>query len=130
MRITITRGAKVWTSGVPAEQLEQLKNGLASDESCLDYAHGEVAELGLEGGQIVIYQDADSKKWNVRTTYQSPTDLSESQIKKLVAYTTGQWSDGLGAGCFDPFCEQTGASIQVYPFRASAPLSVDVGPGE
>ena len=51
------------------------------------------------------------------TTYKVISDLTESEIRDLQKYTSGQWSDGIGEG-FEQFpcAEEYGIEIFVSPW--------------
>jgi hypothetical protein len=51
------------------------------------------------------------------TTYKVISDLTESEIRNLQKYTSGQWSDGIGEG-FEQFpcAEEYGIEIFVSPW--------------
>jgi ankyrin repeat protein len=49
------------------------------------------------------------------TEYRLPRALTRAEITALVEYTKGQWSDGIGEGCFDDYSKQTGINVSAFP---------------
>jgi len=66
-----------------------------------DYLHGEdedeLKKLVVGGFcQFLPNEDYKQPTWQCKTVYFSDVKLSEKQMKMLVDYTRGQWSDGWG----------------------------------
>lgn len=60
----------------------------------------EEAEALIDKGVCnghMLFRYEDDKLWTI-TTYDSPVELTEEEIKILADYTQGQWSDGIGEG--------------------------------
>lgn len=58
----------------------------------------------LSGGYM-DFRFENGELWTY-TTYSSKAELTESELKELIDYTQGQWSDGIGEGfeqfpCYD-----------------------------
>jgi ankyrin repeat protein len=95
-----------------------LKNisGLEYNEDVIsNYLDSPLDDIGLHGGGLRIKYNEALKILQVITEYLSPRKLKESELKKLLNQTLGQWSDGLGEGCFNGYLEKTGIHIDVYP---------------
>jgi hypothetical protein len=70
--------------------------------------------IGLKGGFIELqYDDADQKLW-VITEYDSPRRLNDDEIRFLVEYTRGQWSDGMGENMEVPYADENGLRPELY----------------
>ena len=90
--------------------------GLNSDrETCSKYHHGTVADLGLKGGQVRLVFDAAKKKLRVVSAFDSRRKLTKRELAELIDDTRGQWSDGIGEGCFDTVMEKREVFIDLSP---------------
>jgi hypothetical protein len=100
-------------------------------EVCATYLDEPLSDIGLEGGGLRLVFDQSSQTLRVFTEYRSPRKLKKSELAALVDYTKGQWSDGIGEGCFDAYQAKTGICVSVYPmpYDDSAVQSTQVDDG-
>ena len=95
----------------------RLLDGLVYDEEQFtDYLGGPLEEdklaAALEPGGIIrfSYRDGD-ELLAAATEYRSRRQLTEAELKLLVDYTMGQWSDGIGENCTCTSPDKCGYSI-------------------
>jgi Ankyrin repeats (3 copies)/Ankyrin repeats (many copies) len=94
---------------------------------------GDLANLGIAGGNLKLPYDAKQKCLLVATTYNAPRQLSTKHLKKLVVYTRDQWSDGGGEGAFYKLMDKYRVGIDLAPTgsqRNTRALQSDVGGGK
>jgi hypothetical protein len=121
-------------TGEPITDPERLAtfDGLNSGrETCSKYHHGTVADLGLRGGQVRLVFDAAKKKLLVVSAFDSRRRLTKRELAELIDDTRGQWSDGIGEGCFDAVMDRRKVSIDLSPGtggRATATQAEDDRP--
>jgi uncharacterized protein len=119
MRIIISGPAAAFDAdGNEITSVRDLKrvDGLTYDEDvCSNYFYGALDEIGIEGGALRIAYDSRSKRLRVVTEYRSPRELKKSELQALLKETQGQWSDGIGEGCFGYYFDESGVSIDPYP---------------
>lgn len=48
------------------------------------------------------------------TEYESPRKLTDEEIRFLVKYTQGQWSDGIGESLDIPYADENGLEVELY----------------
>jgi uncharacterized protein len=84
-------------------------------ETCSKYHHGTVADLELKGGQVRLVLDAAKKKLRVVSAFDSRRRLTTEELAELIDDTSGQWSDGIGEGCFDAVMEKRKVFIDLAP---------------
>ncbi len=100
-------------------------DGAVSDDVCSNYLDSDLADLDItEGAVRLTYNSATKKLWVV-TEYKSPVKLKQSQLKRLVQETLGQWSDGIGEGCFDDRSDEWNVSINLSPLGQEKTLHVE-----
>jgi len=95
-----------------------------------DYLDGELAHLGIAGGDLKLRYDPKQKCLLVVTRYELPRRLSPKELKALIAYTRGQWSDGAGEGAFYKLMEKHSVGIDLTPYgseRKTRSLQIDAG---
>ncbi len=90
--------------------LKLLDGFMHTDDSLLEYA--DDFGLTLSGGFVRCELDKQTKKLFIITDYDSPVEISKSDLKRIKDDTVGQWSDGVGEGCFDDFCETSGFGVE------------------
>jgi hypothetical protein len=97
--------------------LESL-NGLRHDEDlCANYLDHELLnDVSIVGGAIQMAFDPQRSELRVVSEYWSPAALAPDQIQALCDQTLGQWSDGIGEGCFDEWSSQSGIHLDLAPF--------------
>lgn len=84
-------------------------------ETCVKYQHGTVADLELKGGQVRLVFDVAKKKLRVVSVFDSKRKLTKDELAALIDDTRGQWSDGIGEGCFDNVMERKKVFIELVP---------------
>jgi hypothetical protein len=100
---------------VTAQAIIDELDGIESDEACADYLDNDLADLGITGGTVKLSYNRNEGQFRVSSEYTSPVKLKPTQLKSLVDDTVGQWSDGIGEGCFDELAEQLGVGINLTP---------------
>lgn len=119
MKITISGPAAAYDADEneieKAAELKKVDGLVYGDEVCSNYLDPELDDVGIEGGELRIVFDPAKKRLRVVTEYRSPRQLEPAELAALVDQTQGQWSDGIGEGCFDEFAEQSGITIDPYP---------------
>jgi hypothetical protein len=84
-------------------------------ETCAKYQHGPLSDLGLKGGQVRLAFDPAKKKLRVVSAFTSPRKLTKDELAELIDDTSGQWSDGIGEGCFDSVMDERKVFIDLSP---------------
>ena len=109
------------------EHLMLLHGFVADDpEDRLDrYLSPELERIGLTGGVIRCKLNEDSSKLLIVTEFDSPRMLTSEELAAVLAYTKGQWSDGVGEGCFDQF-SLSGFSVETLV--ADSECTIEQGP--
>lgn len=100
-------------------------HGAVSDDVCGNYLTTDLADLGISGGAVKLIYDAAAKQLRVATEYESPDKLGAADLKRLAKETLGQWSDGIGEGCFDDLADRLGVSIDLRPRGQESDLHVE-----
>ncbi len=91
-------------------------DGLHSGKAtCAKYHDGELADLELKGGRVELAFDAAAKKLRVVSAFVSARKLTKDELRELVDDTRGQWSDGIGEGCFDSVMDKRNVFIDLSP---------------
>ncbi len=119
MLIRIVGNAKVSVyggSGDARTDICRRLHGIESSESFAEHLPSRLADLGLVGGTIKLSYDIASDRFEVSTEFRCPNALSQDELDRVSRCTVGQWSDGLGAGCFDEIGRDVGARIELLPF--------------
>lgn len=104
----------------------QPLDGLTYDEDvCSRYLYDpQLEKLGIDGGAVRVTFDPEAGELRVVTEYLAPRELKPAELQALIEETTGQWSDGIGEGCFDAFAAETGIRIDLSPFDRERDLRV------
>jgi hypothetical protein len=84
-------------------------------ETCSKYHFGELTDLELKGGAVKLVFDAKTKKLRVVSEFTSARKLTTDELSELVEDTSGQWSDGIGEGCFDAVMDKRNVFIDLAP---------------
>lgn len=100
-------------------------DGAESDEACSNYLDNELADFGITGGTVKLTYDCGEGQFRVSSEYTSPTKLKSSQLKRLANDTFGQWSDGIGEGCFDELAQRLGVEIDLAPLGQDKDLRIE-----
>lgn len=79
--------------------LEEL-DGISCEDDFSEYIDrrdvGVAAQKAITSG-FMDFRFEDGKLWTY-TTYVSKIELTDTELEKLLEYTIGQWSDGIGEG--------------------------------
>jgi hypothetical protein len=111
-----------------AGDLREL-DGATSEDTCVDYLDEEpLADLGLTGGAVKLVRGSGEAEFRVVTEYGSATKLKPAVLRQLAEATAGQWSDGIGEGCFDELAERLGVTISLA--RHGPPVIEQVDDGK
>ena len=98
--------------------LLQALNGLRYDaDVCANYLdHEQLNDVSIVGGAIRMAFDPQRSELRVVSEYWTPAALQPDQLQALIDQTLGQWSDGIGEGCFDEWSLQSGIQLDLAPF--------------
>lgn len=123
MLIRFTGDVRVTVAGDRAAACEKL-DGYESRDSML--AHVPLLpEHGLEGGGIKLTYLRDADRFEAITEFRFPRALTKAQIADLTKTVVGQWTDGLGEGCFEEIGDEVGARITLDPLSKAYPIRVE-----
>lgn len=100
-------------------------DGAESEEVCSNYLDSDLADLGISGGTVKLTYDSGEGRFRVSSEYTVPAKLTKAQLKHLARDTIGQWSDGIGEGCFDELADQLGVTIDLSPFDGEQNLRIE-----
>lgn len=128
MLVRITGRAEVTRDDggpVTARSLIRQLDGAESDDACADYLDSDLADLGVTGGTVKLTYDPGEGQFRVSSEYTAPAKLKPGQLKRLARDTVGQWSDGIGEGCFDALADRLGVVIDLAPFDQDKDLRVE-----
>ncbi len=90
-----------------------LLDGFYDPDPMSQYIHAaELNDVKLAGG--IVRCQVDGKKLLFVTDFEAAKKLNNKQLTALKSEVRGQWSDGIGEGAFDTFCEVTGCSVETY----------------
>ncbi|MDB5292406.1 MAG: hypothetical protein JWL69_3647 [Phycisphaerales bacterium] len=106
-------------------QLKSLDGIIYDKDVCSNYLDNDLLEIGLAGGSLRISYVTGRDELRVVTEYESPCELSAEELRKLVEDTKGQWSDGIGEGCFDDFERESGVHIDMAPLGMNQDVRVE-----
>ena len=132
--VTIT-GPVVVTDDATEKPITDPKRLAAFDglnsgkETCSKYHFGEITDLELKGGQVKLVFDAKAKKLRVESAFTSARKLTAAELRLLIDNTRGQWSDGIGEGCFDSVAEKRKVFIDLAPSGGGKPTATQVDGG-
>ncbi|MGL4423620.1 MAG: ankyrin repeat domain-containing protein [Gemmataceae bacterium] len=128
MLVRITGRAEVTRDDggdVMARLIIRELDGAESDDVCANYLDSDLADLGITGGTVKLTYDSGEGQFRVSSEYTTPAKLKPAQLKRLVGETVGQWSDGIGEGCFDELAERLAVEIDLAPFGQDETLRVE-----
>lgn len=117
----------------PVTDPKRLKqfDGLSSGrETCAKYHHGEVLDLDLKGGAVTLVFDGAKKKLRVVSAFTSARKLTAKELALLVDDTKGQWSDGIGEGCFDSVMDKKKVFIDLSPWTGGKVTATQADDGQ
>jgi len=98
-----------------AKRLATFDGLHSGKETCSKYHSGELADLELKGGAVKLVFDAEAKKLRVVSVFTSERKLTAAELRELIDDTQGQWSDGIGEGCFDTVMDKREVFIDLAP---------------
>ncbi len=120
-RIVVRGWAAVFLEDEPMTDpavLRTLDGVVYDDERFTDYLgdfedEGEVTlATALESGGNLRFGYKEGDEWLMAMTeYRSKRPLSESELRRLLEYTSGQWSDGIGANWTCESADRCGFTI-------------------
>ncbi|MEL6109747.1 MAG: ankyrin repeat domain-containing protein [Planctomycetota bacterium] len=99
---------------VTERQVEAIIAAATSEDSCVNHLGEPFIEYGLGGGHLRLRR-SDSGSFEVFTEYESDAAIPKALIQKLAERTVGQWSDGIGSGCFRSIEEEHSVRIELCP---------------
>ena len=101
--------------------LQKLDGIEYRDDNFTDYLEGpnerSLAEVLNPGGDIALKFDKTTGFLLYVTEYEATRELTKDELKLLLEYTTGQWSDGIGSG-FNSYCWDNHDTWMDYPSYA------------
>lgn len=89
---------------------EQFSDYLADGEETL-----RLVELGVRGGYIRLQFSTELNELIAITEYTSPVLLSPSELEMLAAFTSGQWTDGVGSNFSQSMAVATRTGVDLWP---------------
>jgi hypothetical protein len=103
----------------PITDPKRLKtfDGIRYDEDLItNYIYDAALETAdLTGGDVALVYDPKAKRLRVVSEFRAPKPLTKAQLAAMLKETTGQWSDGIGEGCFDDLQDERKVTIDLYP---------------
>ena len=96
-------------------------------ETCSKYHDGALGDLELKGGAVKLVFDATAKKLRVVSAFTGVRKLTAAELRELIDDTQGQWSDGIGEGCFDSVMEKREVFIDLSPGGKATATQADDG---
>lgn len=128
MLVRITGRAEVTHEGggsVTASSVVRELDGAESEDACANHLDSDLADIGITGGMVKLTYDSGSGLFRVSSEYTVPAKLKPALLKRLARDTVGQWSDGIGEGCFDVLAERLGVDIDLAPPGQDKELRVE-----
>jgi hypothetical protein len=98
-----------------AKRLRTFDELHSGKETCSKYHADVLADLELKGGAVKLVFDAKAKKLCVVSEFTSTRKLNAAELRELIEDTSGQWSDGIGEGCFDSVMDKRNVFIDLSP---------------
>jgi ankyrin repeat protein len=113
--------------GSPVTSASIIKelDGAESEDACANYVDAALADLGITGGTVRLSYSPADQCFLVSTEYSAPMKLEPPQLQHLARDTAGQWSDGIGEGCFAALCERLEVDITLGPLDADKDLHIE-----
>ena len=104
--------------------LRQLDGIIHDEDECSNYFEfGDTLDNAeISGGAIGLSYNATKRRLEVICTYTAARKLKAIERTLLLAETSGQLSDGIGEGCFDPVPGHPNTFVDVWPRNARTPL--------
>jgi len=93
-------------------------DGVAHDECFSDYLLDDprtkaLPARGVSGGYLRFRFRSDRQELWAETEYDLREPLTDAETKAIVAYTLGQWSDGVGENFSQTYAEESGLFISM-----------------
>ena len=128
--ITISAPAQVLDSQTdePITDPQRLKACDGAQEKGVKMAtdlDGELAHLGIAGGDLKLRYDAKASQLLVVSKYQAPEMLSPMQLQALAEHTRDQWSDGAGEGAFEKLQNREHIYLDLTPDGSKQQTRID-----
>jgi uncharacterized protein len=98
-----------------AKRLATFDGLHSGKETCSKYHSGELTDLELKGGAVKLVFDSKAMKLRVVSEFTSARKLTLTELRELIDDTQGQWSDGIGEGCFDSVMDKREVFINLSP---------------
>ena len=130
MLVRITGRAEVTHEGggsVTASSVVRELDGAESEDACANHLDSDLADIGITGGMVKLTYDSGSGLFRVSSEYTVPAKLKPALLKRLARDTVGQWSDGIGEGCFDSVMEKREVFIDLSPGGKATATQADDG---
>jgi uncharacterized protein len=105
-----------------AKRIAKVAKLKYTEEKVSEYVGAEVGALGVKGGDIRL--STGDSGLTVTSVFKAPAPLTAEQLQALVDETTGQWSDGIGEGCFDEDAAKLRVKIDLCPDRSQVTVGV------
>lgn len=131
MKIVVSRPASVYDDQRDIEIADPaiLKSlhGLVYDQDvCSNFFSADpLALVSISGGAIALSFDEQHQRLRVISEYWAPRTLNDAEIAALTQETQGQWSDGLGAACFDDWSAASQLRLDLSPEGAADDMRVE-----
>lgn len=113
-----------------AKRLATFDGLHSGKETCSKYHDGALADMELKGGAVKLVFDAEAKKLRVESEFMSARKLAAAELRELIADTEGQWSDGIGEGCFDSVMDKRNVVIDLTPGTGGKVKATQVDDGK
>ncbi|HEX4342219.1 MAG TPA: hypothetical protein VH255_02450 [Verrucomicrobiae bacterium] len=126
MKIKITAKATVLDeAGSPIKNAARLHtlDGVAHDECFSDYLLDDpdtkaLPAKGVSGGYLRFRFRVDRQELWAETEYDLSEPLTDADTKAIVAYTAGQWSDGIGENFSQSYADENDLFISIESDQA------------
>ncbi len=133
--VTITGVARVTddATGKPLadpKRVAKLARLRSTDDTISEFFDADLEDLGITGGDVRLALDPSGKKFLVVSTFKAPRELTRPEVVRLIDETTGQWSDGVGEGCFDDAARKYRVTIDLMQRGARKPKVEQVDDGK
>ena len=128
MKISISARVAVYRDGtrdlLEGESLRPFDGISYTEDGCATYLEDALADIGLAEGFLRLQLD-QSGHLRIVTDFQSPRKLKPGELKKLAKEVEGQWSDGMGEGCFDDVARKHKVEIDLVPMRVDRDVRIE-----
>jgi len=105
------------------ENIINKLNGVDCQDNFVDYLDEEFKNKLNHG---YMWFKNDKGKLKTITEYEANEELTEEELEKLVDYTQGQWSDGIGEGFEqEPCTTYNGEEVYVSPWYGGQKVEIN-----